>query len=121
MQLVSHPPQPSPKTLERELNPQCALDFSLESTSFKVEQTEIAKSFVWLQGLGPDVGEEEMKNDIGHTYMGKAGSVGWRKCSIPEAQHVYYIELARKQGCCTGQQGGGHYMQINKEGRTMHM
>jgi len=57
MHLVSHPPQPSPKTLERELNPLCALDFSLESTSFKVEQTEIAKSFVWLQGLGPDVGE----------------------------------------------------------------
>lgn len=71
--------------------------------------------------LGLTRGEEEMKNDIGRTYMGKAGSVSWRKCSIPEAQHVYYIELARKQGCCTGQQGGGHYMQINKEGRTMHM
>lgn len=27
----------------------------------------------------------------------------------------------RKQGFCTGQQGGGPYMQINKEGRTMHM
>lgn len=67
MQLVSHPPQPSPKILERELNPLCALDFSLESTSHKVEQTEIAKSFAWLQGLGPDMGEEEMKNDIGHT------------------------------------------------------
>lgn len=56
MQLVSHPPQPSPKTLERELNPLCALDFSVESTSLEVEQTEIAKSFAWLQGLGPDQG-----------------------------------------------------------------
>jgi len=46
------------------------------------------------------MGEEEMKNDIGHTFMEKAGSVSWRKCSIPEAQHAYYIELARKEGCC---------------------
>jgi len=76
--------------------------------------------------LGLTEREEEMKNDIGHTYMGKAGSMGWRKCSIPEAQHVYYIvgqkavmlhTAARRWALLADKQGGEDYVYVNDKGQ----
>jgi len=76
--------------------------------------------------LGLTMGEDEIKNDIGHTYMVKAGSVGWRKCSIPEAQHVYYIELAGSRAVAQGsrrwalhvdKQGGEDYAYVTDKGQ----
>lgn len=91
-----------------------------------MEQTEIAKSFAWLQGLGPDMGEEEMKNDIGH-IQGEGWVRGLEKMQHPRssARSLYRAgqeagllhRAARRWALHADKQGGEDYAYVTDKGQ----